>query len=174
VKVTSWLVIASLLMPVAVSAQGGRQMRPPGPGRGMLQGQRPPGRDALEAQVFEGFVSKVSQDMRLDAPGQQRLKQHLQQSGQQRRQLTQQSVQLRRQLMRASRDSTVTDAEVDRMLGQLEQLRLREQELWSRDNAALSQILTPRQRAIFLLEFMRFNERIRDLVQQRTPPTTTR
>jgi hypothetical protein len=83
-------------------------------------------------------------------------------------------VQLRRQLMRAARDSTVTDAEVDRMLGQLEQLRLREQDLWSRDNAALSQILTPRQRAIFLLEFMRFNERIRDLVQQRMPPTTTR
>ena len=173
-KVTSWLVIASLLVPVVVSAQGGRQNRP-GQGRVMLQGQRPgAGRDALEAQVFERFVSKVSQDMRLDAPGQQRLKQHLQQSGQQRRQLTQQTVQLRRQLMRASRDSTVTDAEVDRLLGQLEQLRLREQDLWSRDNAALSQILTPRQRAIFLLEFMRFNERIRDLVQQRPPPTTTR
>lgn len=172
-KVTSWLVIASLLVPVAVSAQGGRANRP-GQGRVMLQGQRPAGRDVLEAQVFEGFVSKVSQDMRLDAPGQQRLKLHLQQSGQQRRQLTQQSVQLRRQLMRASRDSTVTDAEVDRMLGQLEQLRIREQDLWSRDNAALSQILTPRQRAIFLLEFMRFNERIRDLVQQRTPPTTSR
>ncbi|MEX2281469.1 MAG: hypothetical protein WEE89_03160 [Gemmatimonadota bacterium] len=169
-KAIRWLVLASFLLPAVVSAQGRSR---PGAGRGALQGP-PPQRAVLEAQVFDRFVGKVSTDMKLDQPRQQRLKQHLQQSGQQRRQLTQQTVQLRRQLMRAARDSTVTEAEVEGLLTQFEQLRAREQDLWSRDNAALSQILTPRERAIFVLEFMRFNERIRDLVQQRTEPPSGR
>ncbi len=173
-KSIRWLVLISVLVPAGSVAQGGRLDRP-GPGRGALQGQRPPvRRDVLEAQVFERFMNKVSTDMKLDQPGQQRLRQHLQQSGQQRRQLTQQTVQVRRRLMQAVRDSTVTDVEVERLLNQFEQLRTREQELWSRDNAALSQILTGRQRAVFVLEFMQFNERIRDLVQQRAGPPVVR
>jgi Spy/CpxP family protein refolding chaperone len=167
VKFIRWFVLIALLLPAAASAQrGDRPM-----GRVLGAGQRPPARrEALEAQVFNRFMTKVSGDLRLDAGTKQRLTAHVQQNGQQRRQLAQQTVQLRRRLQQAARDSTVNEAEVEGLLGQFEQLRVREQELWNREQAALGQILSPRQRAQFILQWMQFNERIRDLVQQREEP----
>jgi hypothetical protein len=124
-------------------------------------------RQALEAQIFNRFMNRVSTDMQLDAPSRSRLEQHLRQSGQQRRALTQRTVQLRRNLVQAVRDSTTSDAEIDRLLNEFNQLRAREQALWQQDQDALGRMLNPRQRAIFMLQWVQFNERLRELMQQR-------
>jgi uncharacterized membrane protein len=112
-------------------------------------------------------MNRVSTDMRLDTQGRNRLEQHLQQSGQQRRQLSQRAVQLRRELMNAVRNEQTTDAEMDRLLKQFNQLRAEEEAQWVRDQESLARMLNPRQRAVFILQYMRFNEQIRDLLQQR-------
>ena len=151
-----WLLMAALLLPAAVSAQRG----PPG--------LRQPRRE-LEQQVFDRFMTKVSTDMRLNPERRDRLGRYVRQSGMQRRMLAQQTVQLRRRLVAATRDTTTSDAQIDQLLKELVDLRAREQELWNRDQAELANILTPRQRAVFLLEWMMFNDRIRDIMQGRDP-----
>ncbi len=153
---TTLLVLTLLLVPVAAGAQR------------VGRGQRPAAREALlEAQIFDRFMDKVSTDMQLDSNGRNRLRQHLRQSGEQRRLLAQQTVQLRRRLVEATRDSTTSDAQIDGLLQQFVQLRVREQELWNRDQNELAGLLTPRQRAQFLLQWITFNERIRGIMQGR-------
>jgi hypothetical protein len=150
------MLIALIALPALVSAQ--RQQRPgPGPMR----------RQMLEAQVFDRFMNRVSTDMRLDADARSRLERHVRESGEQRRRLAQQTVQLRRQILAAVGDSATSDAEIARLLEELEQLRARENQLWRSDQDALSRILNPRQRAIFMLQFLQFNDRIREVMQQR-------
>jgi Spy/CpxP family protein refolding chaperone len=161
------VVLLSLLalMPALATAQrradgfpGGRLGPPPG------------ARQRLEAEVFDRFMNKVSRDLRLDAPARTRLERHVRETGQQRRMLAQRSVELRRRLNQAVRDSSRSDAEIGGLLDEFEQLRTREHELWKSDQDALGRMLTPRQRAVFTLQFMMMNERIRDLMQQRQPP----
>jgi hypothetical protein len=154
VKIAWWVLVCSLLLPV--ESVGQRLQRPP-------QARR----DQLEAQVFNRFMNRVSVDMRLSRAGRNKLATYLRQSGTQRRALAQETVQLRRRLVAATRDSTRSDADIDRLLQELIQLRAREQELWNRDWSEMSSQLTPRQRAIFLLEWMRFNERLRGIIQGR-------
>ena len=161
------VVVAGLLalLPALVTAQG-RPNRFPG-GR---MGPPPAERQRLEAEVFDRFMNKVSRDLQLDAPARTRLERHVRETGQQRRMLARQSVELRRRLNQAVQDSTTGDAQITGLLNELEQLRARENELWKSDQDALGRMLTPRQRAVFTLQFMVLNERIRDLVQQRQPP----
>jgi hypothetical protein len=164
VKIAWWLLLGLLLLPVQSAAQGQRMPRP----------QQQPPRDVLEAQVFNRFMNRVSADMRLNRAGQARLTRYLRQSGMQRRALAQEAVQLRRRLVAATRDSTQSDADIDRLLQELTQLRTREQELWNRDWSELSSQLTPRQRAVFLLRWMNFNERLRGIIQGRDSLDVTR
>jgi hypothetical protein len=156
VKSIRWLLLLALLMPAALSAQRGQAAR----------------RNMQEAEVFNRFLTRVSTDMRLNAAGRNRLEQYLRQSGRQRRELAQQTVQLRRRLVQATRDSTASEADIDQLLQQFTQLRAREQELWNRDQAELANQLTPRQRAVFLLQWVAFNERVRNIMQGRAPPDT--
>ncbi len=115
-------------------------------------------------------MNKVSRDLRLDGNERTRLERHVRQTGQQRRQLAQRSVELRRRLNFAVQDSATSDNDFAGLLTELEQLRAAENELWRNDQEALGRLLTPRQRAVFTLQFMQLNERIRELVQQRAPP----
>jgi Spy/CpxP family protein refolding chaperone len=157
------------LLPAVTAAQAQRLPREQRLGR--LGG--PPPRARLEAEIFDRFMNKVSRDLQLDAGARNRLERHVRETGQQRRQLAQQSVQLRRRLNQAVQDPTRSDAEIAGLLNELEQLRTRENELWKNDQNALGQMLTPRQRAVFTLQFMQLNDRIRDLVQQRQLPSDT-
>jgi Spy/CpxP family protein refolding chaperone len=161
------------LLPAFTSAQAQRLPREQRLGR---LGGPPPGRARLEAEIFDRFMNKVSRDLQLDAGARNRLERHVRETGQQRRQLAQQSVQLRRRLNEAVQDPNRSDGAIAGLLNELEQLRTRENELWKNDQNALGQMLTPRQRAVFTLQFMQLNERIRDLVQQRQvpPPDTSR
>ena len=152
-KTLRMMLLVAALLPAAGQAQ---QIDRPGANRRQL-----------EAQVFQRFVNRVSTDMRLDAGGRSRLEQHLRVSGDQRRQLAQQSAQMRRRLVELVRDSSSTDAEFDKLIVDFNALRAREEELWKRDQQALDRLFTPRQRAIFMLQWMQFNERLRDMVQQR-------
>lgn len=153
-SIRAWLLIG-MLWPAVAGAQT-QERGPPG--------QR---RAALEAQIFNRFMNRVTTDMQLDAPGRARLEQHLRQSGQQRRELAQRTVTLRRNLVQAVRNPATPDAEIDRLLTEFNSLRAQEEALWSRDQDALGRVLNPRQRAIFVLQWIQFNERIRDLMQQR-------
>jgi len=161
------------LVPAVTSAQAQRLPRDQRLGR---MGGAPEGRARLEAQIFDRFMNRVSRDLQLDANSRTRLERHVRETGQQRRQLAQQSVQLRRRLNQAVQDPNRSDAEIAGLLNEFEQLRTRENELWKNDQNALGQMLTPRQRAVFTLQFMQLNDRIRDLVQQRQgpPPDTAR
>jgi hypothetical protein len=169
VNFRSTLIIALVLLPTAATAQtrGGAQrqqvqqeLRQGGAGT-------PQQRRALEEQVFNRFVNRVSTDMRLDAPNRARLEQFLRRSQLEHRLRAQQTTLLRRQLNQAVRDSTISDTEITRLLAQMEQLKLQDDEQWKRDQTALAQMVGPRQRAVFILQWMQFNERIRDIMADR-------
>ena len=144
-----WLVVA-LLLPAVLQAQN----PPGGPRRAMLQGE-----------VVRRFMNHVSNQLQLDAPTRGKLEQHLRQSGEQRRALAQRSDQLRREAMDAVRDSTTSDAEYRRLLNEMTDLRLKEENLWKEDQLALGRILTPRQQLQFVFMWLRFNEQVRDLAR---------
>lgn len=161
------LVLVLLLAPLAAQAQ-----RPGAPAAGgPREGNQPgaPRRAELEAQIFSRFMDRITQELKLDAAGRQRIEQHLREGGDRRRALARSTVQLRQQLVRAVADSTRTDAEIQRLLGQFEELRQQEDELWSAEQQALARILTPRQTAVFTLEWLRFNERVRGIMMERRP-----
>lgn len=156
-----------LALAVALPLQAVAQAPPPGQNPALT----PQMRAQLEAQIFNRFVYRVTTDMRLDANGRARFETHLRQMGEQRRALAQQSVQLRRRLQQAVRDTTVADGDIQRLLNDFADLRRREEQLWQRDQEALERMLTARQRAVFMLQWAQFNDRLRDLLaQQRRPP----
>lgn len=154
-----WIVLALVLAaPAPVLAQ-----RPDGPR------QNEPRRQMLQAQVGAKFMEQVSRRLKLDEGTRNRLQQHLRLSGEARRDLAERSQILRLQLMRAVRDSSTSDAELHRLLGEANALRQREYELWRQDQEALGGILTPRQQAQFLFMWMRFNEQIREIKRSGPP-----
>ena len=154
------ILACALLLPAVLSAQAPARQDP------ALTPQR---RAQLEAQIFNRFLTRVSTDMKLDAAGKARLETHLRQMGEQRRALAQQSVQLRRRLMNAVRDSAMADADIQRLLNDLADLKRREEQLWQRDMDTLDRLLTPRQRGIYILQWMQFNDRLRELLAQQRP-----
>jgi len=150
VKLRSLLLCMVLLMPVALHAQGGDLGR----------------RRALQGQIIQGFMNRVSEELELDQATRARLEQQLRASGAQRRELAQNTLTLRRQMMVAARDTTTSDADFKRMLNDMSALRQREEDLWKSDQEALARILTPRQHARFVFMWLRFNEQVREMALQ--------
>ena len=70
---------------------------------------------------------------------------------------------LRQELDRTLRDPATPDGEFESLLDRLAALRTRELELWHDEQRALAGVLTPRQRARFLVLAARFQERVREL-----------
>jgi DNA-directed RNA polymerase sigma subunit (sigma70/sigma32) len=105
--------------------------------------------------------------MALDAPARGRLEQILQDSNSRRRALVVASLDLRQRLAAAIRNPATEDAQFQRLLAEATALRTQEHELWQRDQAEIGRTLTPRQQAIFALRWIRFQERIQQMIEMR-------
>lgn len=146
------------LVPAALHAQQTEQSR-----RAALDARR----DSLEAEVVQKFVHRLARDLELDESQQTRTVSVLRESGVRRRDLSRASSQLRSLIHRAARETTTSDAEFIRLLGEYETLSSREHELWRREQAELASILDPRQRAQFLLSWVRFQDDMREILSRR-------
>lgn len=149
------LIALLLALPIASSAQ--------------QPSSDPRQRQQLQRMIIQRFLDRVSVELNLDNSARARLEQQLRMSGQDRRELARNTKELRGRMMRASRDTTTTDADFRKMLAEMTALRQREEDLWKRDQEALSKILTPRQQARFVFMWLRFNEQVREAAL-RPPP----
>jgi hypothetical protein len=129
------LVIAALLLlaPVVGHAQqsGTDQER-----RAAFEARR----DSLEAEVVQKFVRRLGRELKLSSAQQSQTEQVLRQSGLQRRELSRASMQLRGRIYRAARSDATPEAEFIRLLAEHEALRVREHDLWRRDQEQLARI----------------------------------
>lgn len=156
-----FVLACALALPAQVAAQ-----RPGGPPLRNQQGA-PQQRALLERQIIRRFVEQTGQEMALDAPARSRLEQILQDSNNRRRALVVASLDLRQRLAAAIRDPATEDARFQRLLSEAEALRRQEHELWQRDQMEIGRTLTPRQQAIFALRWIRFQERIQQMIGTR-------
>ncbi len=131
--------------------------------------RRPPQADRmmLERQIMQRFAREVGSELRLSEDRRSRLEQWLIQSNQRRRDLAREANGLRRQLAEAVRSTNTSDAEFERLLTQIREVRQRELDQLGRDEDELAQTLSPRQRAEFYLRLARLQERIRQMVAER-------
>jgi hypothetical protein len=146
------------LMPAALHAQATEQSR-----RAELAARR----DSLEAEVVRKFVHRLARDLRLDADQRTQTEIVLRDSGVRRRELSRASSQLRGRIYRAVRDTTTANADFIQLLTDYEALSSREHELWRREQDELARILDPRQRAHFLLSWVRFQDDMREILARR-------
>jgi Spy/CpxP family protein refolding chaperone len=121
-------------------------------------------RDSLEAEILNRFVEQLTQELKLDANQRTRTERSLRVGAHRRRELMRASGELRGEIVRALRNSTTTDAEFNRLLAQQETLRQREHDLWTREQDDLARILTPRQRAQFIIQWARFQDNVREIL----------
>lgn len=152
------LMLATLVtVPATASAQvGGRS--------GVRQMQS---RSQLEARVYQRFLEQSGREIGLNSDERSRLQRWLQDSQDQRRILSDQAEAIRERLLRAVANPETTDGEFEQILGDLNGLRNREHELWQRDQQELAELLPPRKRAQFVVRFLRLQDAVRDLIQQR-------
>jgi Spy/CpxP family protein refolding chaperone len=127
-------------------------------------------RDSLEAEIMNRFMTLLNRELRLDADQRARTERTLRAGADRRRDLMRASAELRGELHRALRSNATSDADFVRLLTEHETLRQRESELWRREQDELARILTPRQRAHFVVQWARFQESIRDIVIQQARP----
>lgn len=157
------LVLATAMMLAVAPSSGWAQQSPPDPARRAAMEAR---RDSLETEILNRFVEQLTRELRLDADQKQRTERTLRIGAHRRRELMRASGELRGEMIRALRSSTTTDAEFTRLLAQQESLRLRENDLWTREQDELARILNPRQRAQFILQWARFQDNVREIVAQ--------
>lgn len=155
------LLVAALL-PGGVEAQRGRAGGPP---RSDLQS---PNRRMLERQILQRFVEQSGQEMGLNSGARVELGRILDDTNEERRALAVESAQLRQKLSEALRDDRTTDDQFSDILDDINDLRRREHDLWKREQDRLSRTLTPRQRAHFMVRWLRLQDTIRDMIDQRT------
>jgi Spy/CpxP family protein refolding chaperone len=148
-----------LLVPLATQAQ---QSSPDPSRRAAMEARR----DSLEAAILQRFVEQLTRELRLDDEQQKQVDRVLREGAVQRRQLMQASGDLRGRLHRALRNSGTADADFTRLVAEHELLRQREVELWRREQDELARVLTPRQRAHFLVQWVRFQDNVRDIIMQ--------
>ena len=153
------------LVPAAASAQqqGGGSHRMDPARRAAEQARR----DSLEVEIVQKFITDLTRELQLDATQRGQVEQVLKESGARRRELMRSSGQLRGRMRAALRDGNTADAEFVKLLGEYDQLRVREHDLWRRDQDELARFLSPRQRTHFLIHWARFQERVRDIIEQR-------
>ena len=155
------------LVAALVAAPAAEAQRPPAQQRqqrGMME--RPGDRAALEAQVMERFLQTAAQRMGLEDAGRERLQQVLRRSAGERRTMHQASEALQTRLQEAVRTGA-PDAQVRSVLEELTALRRQELQLWEREQRELAEFLTPRQHAMYMVQWMRLQESIRGIMGRR-------
>lgn len=143
-----WVVLA-LMVPAAVAAQ--------------VRGPDQERREALEQRIRGQFVAQVAQRLGLTEEQRRQVRDVLAASAEARRDLALESQALRIDLMQAVRDEDAEMTRFEGILERLEAVRAREVEIQQAEEAALADVLDPRQRAIFLMLRMQLNDRIRQL-----------
>lgn len=143
------ILVLALMAPGALAAQG----------RGPDQDRRV----ELEQQVRHRFLATVAERLELTAGQREKVSEVLAEGAQARRELALESHSLRMELMQAVRDDTASMARFESILERLEAMRARERQLEQAEEAELAEVLDPRQRALFLMMRMQFNDRIRQM-----------
>jgi Spy/CpxP family protein refolding chaperone len=156
------VLIAAVLLLAPVAAH--TQQNAPDPARRAAMEAR---RDSLEAELLNRFMDQLDRELRLDADQRTRTERALRTGAGRRRELMRASGELRGQLHRALRSTATADAEYTRLLAEHDALRQREHDLWRREQDELARILTPRQRAQFIVQWARFQDSVRDIIAQR-------
>ncbi len=132
--------------------------------------QGPAGRrQLLQQRVVGRFMDRVTVRLGLDANQRQRLEQVLRDNEATRRVLAREARAVRTQLVRSAANPATSDQELERLMGQMSDLRARDLEVWRDEQAQLARVLTPRQRAQFMamrLEFFEMVQRARQTRQQ--------
>jgi hypothetical protein len=155
-RTTIVFTLLTLLMPCAVLAQEPEQ--------------QPDRRMQLEQQVRGQFLRQVAARLGLTDDQRERVRTVLAEGAESRRDLALESRGLRMDLMQAVRNEDTPMSEFQELLARLEAVREREWVIQREEEEALAGILDARQRAVFLMLRMQFNDRVRRM--QMGPPST--
>jgi hypothetical protein len=159
------LLLCTVLLPAASQAQQGQG--PPDRARRAAMEAR---RDSLENAIMQRFLAQLDRELGLDAEQRTQTEHVLREGALRRRELMLAAGELRMRLHRGSRDRSTTDAAFVKMLADHEALRQRESEIWRLEQDELARILSPRQRAQFVMHWVRFQDEVRDIIMQQLRP----
>lgn len=120
-------------------------------------------RAELEQQVRRQFLAQIAERLELTNAQREQVREVLAESADARRDVALESHALRIDLMQAVRSEDASMADFEEILERLDAIRARERQLEEQEEAALADILDPRQRAMFLMVRMQMNERIRQM-----------
>ena len=129
-------------------------------------------RAQLEARVLERFLERAGAEASMSDAQRTRVRTILQESVERHRERVMTGARLRRELNGAVREPGTPDAELERILAQIEELRAQEHASWQRDQKAIASVLSPRQRATFSLRWMAFQESVQAMMGARRPRGT--
>jgi Spy/CpxP family protein refolding chaperone len=147
----------ALLLPATSWAQGDVRNAPPTPEQ----------RAALEARVIQRFIQQTSEELGVSVEVATRLNDIFRENMAARRRVARTAGEVRQRLQHAVETESANDAQYARMLDELEALRVREHELALAEQAALAALLTPRQRAILTVHWLRMQDNMREVMLRR-------
>lgn len=151
------IVVLALMLPTAALAQSNGRNSPPTAEQ----------RAALEARVIQRFIQQTSEELGVTVETATRLNTIFRDNMAARRRVARSAGELRRRLQDAVKTDGANDAQFARMLDELEALRVREHELALAEQAALAELLSPRQRAILTVHWLRMQENMREVMSRR-------
>jgi hypothetical protein len=160
-KTRTWLGLAAAM---ALALPGGLTAQRPGGA-----GSDPQRRTLLEQRIRQQFVQMVDRQLRLDTGQRTRIRGLLRDGVEERRTLALESQRLRLDLIEAVRNEDTPTSMFQSILERFDRLRERERSLERDEEAELDEFLDPRQKATFLLLRMRFNDRVREVLDRRGP-----
>ncbi|MEJ2215242.1 MAG: periplasmic heavy metal sensor [Gemmatimonadota bacterium] len=129
------------------------------PRRPMPQNERA----VLQQRVHARFMEVLTRRLQLNDQQRDQVSAILQKDMQERLELGRKALQNQHALAVATADTTTNPAQIQALLDEMDRLRGQETALAAREDSALATVLTPRQRAEFIMLRNRFNERVRQI-----------
>ena len=124
-------------------------------------------RRELETRILAEFMARVAQQSDMSETQQVQVRAILEESAARHRERTVAAMRLRRALVEAVQNAATPEAEFTRIMREIEALRADEQDAWQADQRAIAGVLTPRQRAIFSVRWLDFQDRVRAVMGAR-------